>query len=122
MKVRNGYARCVNALRARNKTTGTRRTAAQAVDWSEPRLQASTGYMRVHRKAEAGTVYSYEHRVVMEKVLGRALYPGETVHHKNGIRTDNRPENLELWVTTQPAGQRPEDLVRWAEEVLRRYA
>lgn len=57
----------------------------------------------------------------METVLGRPLVAGENVHHKNGVRSDNNPDNLELWVTTQPAGQRPEDLVAWAKEILARY-
>lgn len=62
-----------------------------------------------------------EHRHVVGESLGRGFYPGENVHHKNGNRSDNRIENLELWVTFQPSGQRPEDLVKWAKEILDRY-
>lgn len=53
----------------------------------------------------------YEHVVIMSQQIGRALLPEETVHHKNGVKDDNRPENLELWASNHPSGQRTEDLV-----------
>lgn len=57
----------------------------------------------------------------MQEHLGRALLPAENVHHINGLRQDNRLENLELWSTSQPCGQRVSDKLAWAREFIATY-
>ena len=73
------------------------------------------------RSLTGGNAHALEHRLVMAVLLGRALVDGESVHHRNGDRLDNRPENLELWSSRQPAGQRAEDKLAFAYELLALY-
>ena len=62
-----------------------------------------------------------QHRLVMEQLLRRPLLATETVHHKNGNRSDNRPDNLELWTTRHCGGGRVSDQVEWARGILAQY-
>ena len=84
------------------------------------------GYVSVH--APVGSPYAsrngrvQEHRLIVALLLGRPLLKSENVHHKNGVRSDNRRENLELWVKAQPPGQRVEDVLAWAREIVARYS
>lgn len=91
---RAAWAAGVHSGQGRTVPVGTRRLT-------------SSGYVDI--KTEQG--WRAEHRVVMERKLGRALEPHERVHHKNGDRADNSPSNLELWKvkTKDPAGVRASD-------------
>lgn len=69
--------------------------------WKGGRQKESNGYIRV---SVGDGRRMLEHRLVMERALGRPLKRNEVVHHKNGARDDNRLENLELWVGNHPPG------------------
>lgn len=77
----------------------------------------TNGYKYIKRNG----IRIYEHRAIFEDLLNRPLLKNENVHHKNGIRHDNRIENLELWVKPQPPGVRTEDLVQYAIIILAQY-
>jgi hypothetical protein len=94
-------------------------------NWKGGRTCHKAGYVMPwapgHPRA-AGTVkYVFEHILVMEESLGRYLHPDENVHHVNGVRDDNRPENLELRTKPQPPGIRAADALAWAREIIARY-
>ncbi len=94
------------------------RSGPNSPNWRAAKYTDVHGYVSItHNKQRVK-----EHRVVMEKFLGRSLYADETVHHKNGVRSDNRIENLELKATAHGRGQTATDLVAWARECLQRYA
>ena len=85
------------------------RYGAKHHNWKGGRHLSKNGYVRV---AVGDGRREFEHRIVMERKLRRKLEPWEHIHHRNGIKTDNRESNLEIWLVNQhKAGSRIEDLI-----------
>jgi hypothetical protein len=82
------------------------------------------GYLSYHKDghpcADKNGRVQASHLVIYEHT-GRILKKGESIHHKNGMRLDNSIENLEVWTTSQPAGQRVDDKINWCKEFLEEY-
>ena len=102
----------------RQKRTGKTGTASTVRVYSSEGWLTPSGY----RMRSVKGVPRLEHRVIMSEHLGRPLYAHEDVHHINGDKADNRIENLELWSSSQPRGQRVTDKIEWAVAFLREEA
>jgi HNH endonuclease len=100
-----------------------RRASSQYCSYSCSGLarRGSKGYINMsgYRVIKIDGKSVMEHRHVMEQILGRPLLPNESVHHKNGHRSDNKPANLELWARKHRSGQRVSDKVKDAIAYLR---
>lgn len=94
-------------------------------NWRGGRTKHQRGYVLLwvdsHPRLANKSGYVFQHILTMEATLGRNLHMNERVHHRNGIRDDNRPENLELWTSPHPTGVRVEDSVAHAIDVLQKY-
>jgi len=92
---------CHNRGQQEGRISNNCRRGSEHPCWNGGRCIDSRGYISVlargHPHSHKGTGRILEHRLVMEGLVGRYLRPDETVHHKNGDKQDNRPENLELW-------------------------
>ncbi len=90
------------------------------------RRETSDGYVTLYEPNHPnvrpkGRGLIFEHVFVMSNYLGRPLEKGETVHHKNGRRNQNNIENLELWPSNHGKGQRAEDLLKYAYQIIEKY-
>jgi hypothetical protein len=88
------------------------------------RMVTRNGYVKIYDPGHPNAQkrgWIFEHIRVMADHLGRPLLPEENVHHRNGVRGDNRLGNLELWTRSHPSGGRVDDKVAWAVDMIRLY-
>ena len=103
----NGYLK--NARRLRG---------AESPHWKGG-VRAARGYREIRPNDASGRVYVREHRLVMERHLGRPLSVDEVVHHKNGNKLDNRIENLELMTRSEHGALHARERCRFTDVVCR---
>jgi hypothetical protein len=114
--LRNGH---VTSCGCYHKEVCRNATGVNAKNWKGGRTTDGHGYVRQYTGVKQRRP---EHILIVENRLGRKLFPDELVHHKNGIRSDNRDDNLELRVKAKhPMGASVPDLLKWANEVIARY-
>src|SRR5688572_22597496 len=108
------------------------RGGANHPNWKGGRRISQFGYVKL-AKSIIKSIYPdahinpnnadvFEHVAVMSHHLKRPIVKGESIHHKDGNRQNNDISNLELWTKNQPTGQRVDDVVEWAVDVLSKYA
>lgn len=93
--------------------------------WATRRIKTSSGYIAIKNNTHPNASkrgYVLEHRLVMSQSIGRPIKDSETVHHKNGVKDDNRLENLELWDGNHSKGTRVSDKINDALNYLHEHA
>ena len=118
--LKNGESKSCGCWNRELRIEAWSKNGEHAPKWKGGRFTDKKGYVSLYNGHGKSRIQ--EHRKVMENYLMRELLEDETVHHINGVRNDNRIENLELWSSSHPPGQRVEDKVRWAKELLKLYS
>ncbi len=122
--VRDKTHSCGCIRKERMSTMSRSHIGSKSPNWRGGKYKYRNGYVFVRAADHPNTDsrgYVLEHVLVMSEHLGRKLRSDEQVHHKNGIRDDNRLCNLELWSTHHPIGCRVSDLLTYAKEIIKTY-